>query len=94
MNLASGPEKSRTPFAAVCHEDRAIFYHLQRRRNVLKKYGSYLPTVILLLTTLANLATPAIAAFWASHATVAAIVAPLAVIVAHWLPSPAGSYSN
>jgi hypothetical protein len=27
-------------------------------------------------------------AFWANHAAVAAILAPLAVIVAHWLPSP------
>jgi len=43
---------------------------------------------MLLLTALANTATPAIAAFWASHATTAAICAPLAVIVAHWLPSP------
>jgi len=54
----------------------------------LKKYAAYLPTVMLLLTALANTATPAIAAFWASHATTAAICAPLAVIVAHWLPSP------
>jgi hypothetical protein len=53
-----------------------------------KKYAAYLPTVMLLLTALANAATPAIAAFWANHATTAAIVAPLAVIVAHWLPSP------
>jgi hypothetical protein len=52
------------------------------------KYSAYLPTIVLLITTLANAATPAIAAFWASHATAAAIVAPLAVIVAHWLPSP------
>jgi integral membrane sensor domain MASE1 len=43
---------------------------------------------MLLLTTLANAATPAIAAFWMNHATAAAIFAPLAVIVAHWLPSP------
>jgi len=48
----------------------------------------YLPTIVLLLTTLANTATPAIAAFWMNHATAAAIFAPLAVIVAHWLPSP------
>ena len=54
----------------------------------MKKYAAYLPTVMLLLTALANAATPAIAAFWANHATTAAIVAPLAVIVAHWLPSP------
>jgi integral membrane sensor domain MASE1 len=54
----------------------------------LKKYAAYLPTVVLLLTTLANTATPAIAAFWMNHATAAAIFAPLAVIVAHWLPSP------
>ena len=55
------------------------------------KYVSYLPTVVLLLTTLANAATPAIAAFWTNHATAAAILAPLAVIVAHWLPSPYAS---
>jgi hypothetical protein len=54
----------------------------------LKKYAAYLPTVVLLLTAIANTATPAIAAFWASHAGVAAVFAPLAVIVAHWLPSP------
>ncbi len=54
----------------------------------MKKYAAYLPTVVLLLTTLANAATPAIAAFWMNHATTAAILAPLAVIVAHWLPSP------
>jgi hypothetical protein len=61
----------------------------------LKKYASYLPTVVLLLTAIANTATPAIAAFWASHASAAAIFAPLAVIVAHWLPSPyAGAGSN
>ena len=54
----------------------------------MKKYAAYLPTVVLLLTTLANAATPAIAAFWTNHATAAAILAPLAVIVAHWLPSP------
>jgi hypothetical protein len=53
-----------------------------------KKYASYLPTVLLLLTTLANAATPTIAAFWMKHSTAAAIFAPLAVIVAHWLPSP------
>ena len=54
----------------------------------MKKYSVYLPTIVLLLTTLANAATPAIAAFWMNHAAAAAIVAPLAVIVAHWLPSP------
>ncbi len=54
----------------------------------MKKYVSYLPTIVLLLTTLANAATPAVAAFWTNHATAAAILAPLAVIVAHWLPSP------
>jgi hypothetical protein len=54
----------------------------------LKKYATYLPTVVLLLTTLANAATPAIATFWMNHAGAAAILAPLAVIVAHWLPSP------
>jgi hypothetical protein len=53
-----------------------------------KKYAAYLPTFVLLLTAIGNTATPAIAAFWASHANVAAIFAPLAVIVAHWLPSP------
>jgi hypothetical protein len=53
-----------------------------------KKYAAYLPTVVLLLTSLANAATPAIVAFWMNHATAAAIFAPLAVIVAHWLPSP------
>ena len=54
----------------------------------MKKYAVYLPTIVLLLATLANAATPAIAAFWMNHATAAAIFAPLAVIVAHWLPSP------
>ncbi|MGA2425707.1 MAG: hypothetical protein ABSG07_17010 [Terriglobales bacterium] len=59
------------------------------------KFAVYLPTVMLLLTTFASAATPAIAAFWATHATAAAIVAPLAVVVAHWLPSPyAGANSN
>ena len=63
--------------------------------TLLKKYAAYLPTVVLLLTAIANAATPAIAAFWMSHASVAAIVAPLAVVVAHWLPSPvAGANSN
>jgi len=57
---------------------------------ILKKYAAYLPTVVMLLATLANTATPAIAAFWMNHATAAAIFAPLAVIVAHWLPSPYG----
>jgi len=55
---------------------------------MVKKYVPYLPTVVLLLTTLANAATPAIAAFWANHGAAAAVLAPLAVIVAHWLPSP------
>ena len=54
----------------------------------MNKYAVYLPTVVLLLTALANAATPAVTAFWAVHATAAAVVAPLAVIVAHWLPSP------
>lgn len=54
----------------------------------MKKYSAYLPTIVLLITTLANAATPAIASFWMNHAASAAIVAPLAVIVAHWLPSP------
>lgn len=58
------------------------------------KYAAYLPTVVLLLTSLANAATPAIAAFWMSHATVAAICAPLAVIVAHWLPSPSDAANS
>jgi hypothetical protein len=58
---------------------------------VLKRYSAYLPTVVLLLTSLANAATPSIAAFWMNHATAAAIFAPLAVIVAHWLPSPSAS---
>jgi len=56
-----------------------------------KKYAAYLPTVVLLLTVIANAATPAIATFWMNHAATAAVVAPLAVIVAHWLPSP---YAN
>ena len=54
----------------------------------MKKYAIYLPTIMLLLTALANATTPAIAAFWISHASAAAIVAPLAAIVAHWLPAP------
>ena len=63
--------------------------------TTLKKYSAYLPTIVLLLTTLANAATPTVAAFWAAHATAAAIIAPLAVIVAHWLPSPyAGNNSK
>ena len=52
------------------------------------KYAAYLPTAVLLLTTVANAATPAIATFWMNHAAAAVILAPLAVIVAHWLPSP------
>jgi len=54
----------------------------------LTKYAAYLPTAVLLLTTLASAATPAVAAFWANHASTAAIIAPLAVALAHWLPSP------
>lgn len=54
----------------------------------MKKYAVYLPTIMLLLTALANATTPAIAAFWMNHASAAAIVAPLAAIVAHWLPAP------
>ena len=54
----------------------------------MKKYVVYLPTVVLLLTALGNTATPAITAFWTNHAAAAAVLAPLAVIVAHWLPSP------
>jgi hypothetical protein len=57
---------------------------------VVTKYAVYLPTVVLLLTTLANAVTPAITLFWANHASAAAIIAPLAVVVAHWLPSPYG----
>ncbi len=45
---------------------------------MLKKYAVYLPTVVLLLTTMANAATPAIATFWMNHATAAEIFAPLA----------------
>ncbi len=60
----------------------------------MNKYAAYLPTVILVLTTLANAATPAIAAFWMNHASAAAIVAPLAVVVAHWLPSPYSAVSS
>jgi hypothetical protein len=59
-----------------------------RGDTILKKYAAYLPTVVLLLTAIANAATPAVAAFWMSHAGAAAVCAPLAVIVAHWLPSP------
>jgi hypothetical protein len=54
----------------------------------LNKYTPYLPTVILVITAIANAATPTIAAFWMNHATIAVIVSPLAVVVAHWLPSP------
>jgi hypothetical protein len=53
-----------------------------------KKLVAYLPTAVLLLTALGNAATPVITAFWINHAGAAAIIAPLAVIVAHWLPSP------
>jgi hypothetical protein len=55
----------------------------------LKKYSAYYPTLILLLSAAASAATPAIAEFWASHSAMAAVVAPLAIVVAHWLPSPA-----
>jgi len=65
-----------------------ISVRLLQGDTILKKYAAYLPTVVLLLTAIANTATPAIATFWASHAGAAAIFAPLAVIVAHWLPSP------
>lgn len=54
----------------------------------MKKISAYLPTIILMLTAIASAATPAVTMFWANHAGAAAIVAPLAVIVAHWLPSP------
>ncbi len=54
----------------------------------MKKYAPYLPTVILLLTTIANAATPAVASFWMNHATIAVVISPLAVVIAHWLPSP------
>lgn len=60
----------------------------------MKKYAAYLPTAVLLLTTLASAATPAVAAFWMNHATAAAIIAPLAVVVAHWLPSPAAGINS
>ncbi|MGD0823349.1 MAG: hypothetical protein ABR908_02115 [Terriglobales bacterium] len=60
----------------------------------MKKYAVYLPTIVLLLTSLANAATPAIAAFWMNHAASAAIFAPLAVIVAHWLPSPSDAINS
>jgi hypothetical protein len=55
----------------------------------LKKYSAYYPTLILVLSAAASAATPAIATFWASHAAAAAVIAPLAIAVAHWLPSPA-----
>ena len=54
----------------------------------MQKFSVYLPTVVLLLTALGNAATPAIAVFWTNHAAIAVVVAPLAVLVAHWLPSP------
>ncbi len=60
----------------------------------MSKYTVYLPTIVLLLTAVANAATPAIAAFWINHATAAAICAPLAVIVAHWLPSPYAPFNS
>ena len=56
---------------------------------MMKWITGYAPTFVLLLSVLGNAATPAIAAFWAAHSTAAAVIAPLAVIVAHWLPSPA-----
>jgi hypothetical protein len=59
-----------------------------------KKYASYIPSFVLLLTALADTVTPAVGAFWMSHAGAAAIVAPLAVIVAHWLPSPYTSVNS
>jgi hypothetical protein len=62
--------------------------------SVLKKYSPYLPTAVLVLTSIANAATPAIAAFWMNHATAAAVFTPLAVIVAHWLPSPAAGANS
>jgi hypothetical protein len=55
---------------------------------VVKKFATYVPTIILLLTAVGNAAAPSITAFWITHAAAAAIVAPFAVIVAHWLPSP------
>jgi hypothetical protein len=81
----------------VRHQSLTDFHHttlivisgtLLQGDTILKQYAAYLPTAVLLLTTLANAATPAIAAFWMNHASAAAIFAPLAVIVAHWLPSP------
>jgi hypothetical protein len=58
------------------------------------KYAAYFPTIVLLLTAIANTATPSIAIFWANHASVAAVVAPLALIVAHWLPAPYSSANS
>lgn len=58
------------------------------------KYTAYLPSVVLLLTAIANAATPAISAFWVTHALAASIVAPLAVVLAHWLPSPYSSTNS
>ncbi len=54
----------------------------------MQKYAAYMPTLVLLLTVIANAATPAVTAFWTNHASAAAVIAPLAIIVAHWLPSP------
>ena len=65
-----------------------LFHTTYLEENVLGKYSAYVPTVVLLLTSLANVATPAVAAFWMNHSSAASILAPLAVIVAHWLPSP------
>lgn len=58
------------------------------------KYAAYFPTIVLLLTAIANTATPSIAIFWANHASAAAVVAPLALIVAHWLPAPYSSANS
>ena len=57
----------------------------------MSKYAKYLPTVGALLLVLANAASPAVASFWAAHSAAAAFLAPLAVVVAHWLPSPSAS---
>jgi hypothetical protein len=54
----------------------------------LKKYAIYLPTAFLLLSTLTSAVTPVITTFWATHASAAAVVAPIVVLIAHWLPSP------
>ncbi len=54
----------------------------------------YLPTIMLLLSALGSAATPAVTAFWASYANAAVVIAPLAIILAHWLPSPIGPKSE